>query len=685
MEASYKEDDDSIILETDHIEVNANLPKNSGNASDCTNHSVDDWILEGEAGSIPPHRYRTRRASLSDDNDNDNQPEPMIPFRRRMPREINDTNRLGDVFIEGFIPEPNQTINRTQSRSSSPTLLDDLMVQLENPSNWLQIYGHWIILFVLILGGAVAVILVLILSPSIVTSSPTLNSTYFPTSLPTFAPTSSKFVQIKAIVEDATGVSIDIKILPSPQLQAIRWLSNDDDFNIYENSHATLLQRYALATFYFSTGGEEIWGIDRCNFLLTGKHICDWNGFSQYFSEYYETTNELLASCGVLCDISRSHAIGLFIEPDTLNGTLPEEIGLLSTLESIDIRSNDGLTGSLPRSIGKLKQLDFLSICETQLGGELPLSSQSLSELRILVLTENKFNGSLSFILDTFHNLQHIFLVFNEFTGTIPTSFGSLTKLESISLRHNFLTGKLALLDAYPMPRLDLFDFGNNLLEGTLPNAILPFSTLSDLYIQDNLLTGTISSNFVSLSNLRILSLGVNDLIGSIPPSFGSWSSIERLSLGLNNINGTIPSTLGNLLNLRKLILHNNWLSGTVPSELGQAIRLEELSLGGNVLTGEIPESLGFLTQLRSLSLRSMRIKGTVPTSFSNLQSLRVLYLFFTDLTGNLTFMSHLGPFSLAIADCRGDNPEIYCKFCTHCCADDEACFVRGTDTIFDL
>jgi hypothetical protein len=59
----------------------------------------------------------------------------------------------------------------------------------------------------------------------------------------------------------------------TPQGQARQWLIDTDPASVDPCTYATLNQRYALATVYYSTNGDN-W-IDNSEWLL-GQHECDW-------------------------------------------------------------------------------------------------------------------------------------------------------------------------------------------------------------------------------------------------------------------------------------------------------------------------------------------------------------------------------------------------------------------------
>ena len=71
-----------------------------------------------------------------------------------------------------------------------------------------------------------------------------------------------------------TSVNI-LRDSSSPQHRALRWLVYDDKRTMFSFDEA-LLQRYALVTMFFATGGgESVWKNDY-NFL-SDKDVCDWH------------------------------------------------------------------------------------------------------------------------------------------------------------------------------------------------------------------------------------------------------------------------------------------------------------------------------------------------------------------------------------------------------------------------
>lgn len=131
----------------------------------------------------------------------------------------------------------------------------------------------------------------------------------------------------------------------SPQFRALEWLSVDDGLESYSTSRK--LQRFALATFFFSTNGET------------------WRTNDGWLSSASECIWHTTGADGTQCDAKGSYA-SLKLNFNDVSGTLPPELALLSSsLISIDlIRNSSGpsISGTLPTALGRLAKLEFLNL-----------------------------------------------------------------------------------------------------------------------------------------------------------------------------------------------------------------------------------------------------------------------------------------------------------------------------------
>ena len=290
------------------------------------------------------------------------------------------------------------------------------------------------------------------------TPSPTLSPT-------TMAPTS--YVEyLYALIATYSGTSL-LEDEISAQHFGFEWLASDTSPGEWEDD--VILERYALATLFYATDGNK-WATVT-DFLLPFSH-CAWDG--------------------VVCDLD-DRPVALNLVAENLGGTLPAEIGLLTSLTSMNLIGNT-MVGSLPSEIGFLTDLKSL-----HLGGQAP---------------EGGVDGR--FLED---GLPSSFQ--NNFLGTIPTSIGLMTSLQSLDLQEMSL-------------------------RGPIPSEMQFLTKLETCKLHRNLLDGPVPLQLGSLTSLQTLSLENNFLSGDVPNVLcSSISAIENLSADcLAQVNGD-PAELG--------------------------------------------------------------------------------------------------------------------------------------------
>ncbi|KAF2317389.1 hypothetical protein GH714_021596 [Hevea brasiliensis] len=221
----------------------------------------------------------------------------------------------------------------------------------------------------------------------------------------------------------------------------------------------------------------------------------------------------------------------------------------------------------------------------------------------------------------------------NELNGSIPEEIGQLSSLIELFLYSNYLDGHIpvSLCNLTKMVALRLYD---NQFSGTIPLKMGDLANLVELFMDSNSFEGPIPFTFGNLTKLTYLFMYQNQLSGSIPPEIGNLKSLNWLSLFGNNFSGPIPRSLGGMSNLTLLHLYKNQLSGSIPEELGNLMSISDLELGENQLNGSIPSSLGNLSKLQWLNLRANQLSGSIPASMGNLSELQHLKLGSNQLSG---------------------------------------------------
>ncbi len=173
---------------------------------------------------------------------------------------------------------------------------------------------------------------------------------------------------------------------------------------------------------------------------------------------------------------------------------------------------HNNLMGPLPESLGQLQQLETLNVAFNNLTGQLPATIFKLRKLRVLKLEMNRLKGEL------------------------PETVGNLTELRELSVFNNFLSGRIPN-GIGSLKRLEVLNLSSNQFFGRIPESIGELNNLRALGLFENQLYGDIPESMGNLAQLKELVLSNNRLGGAIPESFGRLASLEVLQLQNNEFN----------------------------------------------------------------------------------------------------------------------------------------------------
>ncbi|KAM3322657.1 hypothetical protein P3S67_003808 [Capsicum chacoense] len=126
---------------------------------------------------------------------------------------------------------------------------------------------------------------------------------------------------------------------------------------------------------------------------------------------------------------------------NNLSGTIPPEIGKLTSLIYLDLSINQ-ISGTIPPEIGLLTRRQTLHIFDNHLNGSIPEEIGYLRSLTEISLSTNSLNGSIPASLGNLNNLSHLYLYDNQLSGSIHAEIGKLANLVKAHLEINQLTGQ---------------------------------------------------------------------------------------------------------------------------------------------------------------------------------------------------------------------------------------------------
>lgn len=443
--------------------------------------------------------------------------------------------------------------------------------------------------------------------------SPTTESPSFvPSAVPTPASHNSELFTLLESASFDAGAAMSVT--HSPQNRAFLWLSDNANLNSYTNSKK--IQRYALATLYYATSGDN-WADN--TWWLSDEDECIW------FNKQVQTGYQ---ACEITTSSSSQRTLAsLDLSFNNIQGTIPPEVGLLSGLRRLDLDGGPSgfLTGTIPTSLGYLNLLESFSARGNQLSGTLP------SEM-----------GSWRLI-------RGIDLSYNKLTGSIPASFGSMSWLTELTLEINDFSGFLPPVELGQLRNLFKLALGGNQFSGPIPSEIGFLTKLRYLYLELN------QFNF-------------------LPTEVGLLENLNVFSSFENNLEGVIPSELGRLTKLGTMILRSNALTSSIPSEIGLMEKLHNtLDFSFNKVTGPIPSEVGQLTLLRSLYLQSNNLSGAIPNEVAQLRFLNALRIESNDIVGVVP-TNLCSVFETTFPSFYADCDEVACPCCTYCCNDSGGC-----------
>nr|XP_034899674.1 receptor-like protein 13 [Populus alba] len=338
-----------------------------------------------------------------------------------------------------------------------------------------------------------------------------------------------------------------------------------------------------------------------------------------------------------LCDLN--HLQDLNMRDNDLNGFLPPCLANLTSLQQLDLSSNNL---KIPMSLSPLYNLSKLKYFDGS-GNEIfaEKDDHNLSpnfQLELLYLRgRGQDAGALPKFFYHQFSLQSLDLTNIQIKGEFPNwLIENNTYLHQLYLENCSLSGPF-LLPKNSHVNLSFLSISMNHFQGQIPSEIgarLP--GLAVLLMSDNGFSGSIPFSLGNISSMQVLDLSNNNLQGQISEGIGNMSSLEFLDLSGNNFSGRLPPRFDTSSNLRYVYLSRNKLQGPITMEFYDPAEIVALDLSHNNLTSTIPEWIGRLSNLRFLLLSYNNLEGEIPIQLSRLDQLSLIDLSHNHLSGNI-------------------------------------------------
>jgi len=440
-----------------------------------------------------------------------------------------------------------------------------------------------------------------------------------------------------------SGVSSqnDLERKGTPQNSAATWLAETDGRNIEIPVHESTspigyhyVTRYVLAVLWFAMDGgswsfqtEWMSALDECNwhehlpvrlpsgqvsYVPAGSYCDDTTGdiialhLGKGNVQHHIAQKSAHSTFSCIC-LTKVAVHLIFLDYNNLKGTIPAEIGFLSTLSFLALEGN-AIRGGFPPELCNLNQMLALTMMENELVGKLPDCIREMSGLQMLVLSNNYFSDELPDI-SMLSDMQYLFLDDNKLSGDISNTFDKMSNLRILYLDDNDFSG---FID-------DTFLAG--------------FEALERIDISGCNLSGYFPSHLLEAPYLQVLDINSNDLEGELPSSLQENYFMQFLAFYNNRMSGPIPPSLKNLTRLFHLDASSNSFTGEFPAFLGEMPELSYLFLAENLFEpGPIPSSFANLTLMQEISLKTTNRTGPIPSYFGDFYSLILLDLDNNDL-----------------------------------------------------
>ncbi|KAL2611146.1 hypothetical protein R1flu_022838 [Riccia fluitans] len=215
----------------------------------------------------------------------------------------------------------------------------------------------------------------------------------------------------------------------------------------------------------------------------SGSSICLWRGtqWSYMNGTSLNCDDPTVVANQTLLKDPEVVVTSIYLGATGLTGSIPKELGLLSSLHTLWLRENY-LRGGIPLEIGNSASLSVLVLDRNGLNSSMPPSLWNLCpRLTILELDSNDLDGEIPVPVNPWtecSQLRELRLENNRLTGEIPSFLGDFTALYAVDLSNNSFSGSIPS-DLSKLTNLTTFNVANNNLSGPLPSFMTRYDPSS--------------------------------------------------------------------------------------------------------------------------------------------------------------------------------------------------------------
>lgn len=159
-------------------------------------------------------------------------------------------------------------------------------------------------------------------------------------------------------------------------------------------------------------------------------------------------------------------------------GTIPPELGHVSSLENLILKNNPNLSGWIPTTLRRLTNLVQLGLYRNSLSGVMPDIFEHTKMLKFVNLEGNNLIGSIPLTIKHLSNLHTLALGNNKLEGVVPIDQLAETSIRYLGLSHN----KFSSIIERSIKNMEMLEFlylDHNAMRGKIPVTIGDLSHLS--------------------------------------------------------------------------------------------------------------------------------------------------------------------------------------------------------------